>query len=376
MARIHVYEGIATLVGMVIGAGVLGIPYVIAKAGFLTGLVSLAVVGAAILIMNLLVGEITLRTEGNHQLPGYANVYLGKWGRRLMTLSIIIGVYGALIAYTLGEGQSLAQIFGFDPWFWSTLFFVCGAIWLLFGIKTLAASELMMTFVKLCIFVSIVAAIFIVGNFKFSNLAEFNASKLLIPYGVILFAYLGTAAVPEVREVIRGHWHEMKKAVILGSLIPIAVYAIFAFAVVGAMGLGTTEIATVGIGQLLGKLGLVFTNLFAILAMATSFIALGIALKEVYMYDYKLPKNLAWIIVCAAPVILILLGVHSFIKVIGITGAISGGLDGILVVLMWWRAKHSGQRLPEYSVTLPEIIGYLLIAMFVIGAGYAVYSII
>jgi amino acid permease len=376
LAKIHVYEGIATLVGMVIGAGVLGIPYIVAQAGFLTGLLSLVLIGLAILIVNLLVGEVALRTEGNHQLPGYAGHYLGKWGKRLMTLSMIIGVYGALIAYTLGEGQSLSQIFGFDPWLWSTLFFVCGAIWLFFGIKTLAASELLMTFVKLCIFVSIVAALFIVGNFKLGNLAEFSASKLLIPYGVILFAYLGTAAIPEVREVIRGHWHEMKKAVILGSLIPIGVYAIFTFAVIGVMGLGTTEIATVGIGQLLGKLGLVFTNVFAILAMATSFIALGIALKEVYTYDYRLPKNLAWIFVCAVPIVLILLGVHSFIKVIGITGAISGGLDGILVVLMWWKAKKTGQRKPEYEINLPEIIGYLLIAMFVIGAGYVVYSII
>ena len=376
MAKIHIYEGIATLVGMTIGAGILGIPYIVSKAGFLTGLVSLIGIGLAILIINLLVGEVALRTEGNHQLPGYAGHYLGKWGKRLMTLSMIIGVYGALIAYTLGEGQSLSQILGLDPLFWSTLFFICGAIWLFFGIKTLAVSELFMNSIQLCIFIAIVASLFIVGNFKFANLTTFNASQLLVPYGVILFAYLGAAAVPEVREVIRGHWHDLKKVVIIGTLIPIVVYTLFALVVIGVMGVSTTEIATIGIGQILGKLGIVFTNLFAVFIMTTSFIALGIALKEVYMYDYRLPKNLAWIFVCAVPVILILLGVHSFIKVIGITGAIAGGIDGILIVLMWWKAKQAGQRKPEYEISLPEIIGYLLIAMFVIGAGYVIYSII
>jgi len=376
MAKIHIYEGIATLVGMTIGAGILGIPYIVSKAGFLTGLVSLIGIGLAILIINLLVGEVALRTEGNHQLPGYAGHYLGKWGKRLMTLSMIIGVYGALIAYTLGEGQSLSQILGLDPLFWSTLFFICGAIWLFFGIKTLAVSELFMNSIQLCIFIAIVASLFIVGNFKFANLTTFNASQLLVPYGVILFAYLGAAAVPEVREVIRGHWHDLKKVVIIGTLIPIVVYTLFALVVIGVMGVSTTEIATIGIGQILGKLGIIFTNLFAVFIMTTSFIALGIALKEVYMYDYKLPKNLAWIFVCAVPVILILLGVHSFIKVIGITGAIAGGIDGILIVLMWWKAKQAGQRKPEYEISLPEIIGYLLIAMFVIGAGYVIYSII
>jgi len=376
MAKIHIYEGIATLVGMTIGAGILGIPYIVSKAGFLTGLVSLIGIGLAILIVNLLVGEIALRTEGNHQLPGYAGRYLGKWGKRLMTLSMIIGVYGALIAYTLGEGLSLSQILGMDPWFWSTLFFICGAIWLFFGIKTLAVSELFMNSVQFCIFIAIVVSLFLVGNFKFANLTTFNASQLLIPYGVILFAYLGAASIPEVREVIRGHWHDFKKVVMIGTLIPIVVYTLFALVVVGIMGVGTTEIATIGIGQVLGKLGIVFTNLFAVFIMTTSFIALGIALKEVYMYDYKLPKNLSWILVCAVPIILILLGVTSFIKVIGITGAIAGGIDGVLIVLMWWKAKQAGQRKPEYEINLPEIIGYLLIAMFVIGAGYVIYSII
>ncbi len=376
MAKIHIYEGIATLVGMTIGAGILGIPYIISKAGFLTGLVSLLGIGLAILIVNLLVGEIALRTEGNHQLPGYAGHYLGKWGKRLMTLSMIIGVYGALIAYTLGEGQSLSQILGLDPWFWSSLFFICGAIWLFFGIKTLAVSELLMNSIQFCIFIAIVASLFIVGHFNFANLTTFNASQLLIPYGVILFAYLGAASIPEVREVIRGHWHDLKKVIMIGTFIPIAVYTLFALVVVGVMGVSTTEIATIGIGQILGKLGIVFTNLFAVFIMTTSFIALGIALKEVYMYDYKLPKNLSWIFVCAVPIVLILLGVHSFIKVIGITGAIAGGIDGILIVLMWRKAKQAGQRKPEYEINLPEIISYLLIAMFVIGAGYVVYSII
>ena len=33
------------------------------------------------MVLNLYVGEITLRTKGNHQLPGYAKRYLGKTGR-------------------------------------------------------------------------------------------------------------------------------------------------------------------------------------------------------------------------------------------------------------------------------------------------------
>ena len=44
MRNIYLFESIATLVGTIIGAGILGIPYVFSQAGFWTGTVVLIVV--------------------------------------------------------------------------------------------------------------------------------------------------------------------------------------------------------------------------------------------------------------------------------------------------------------------------------------------
>ncbi|MEK6816901.1 MAG: aromatic amino acid transport family protein, partial [Nanoarchaeota archaeon] len=60
-------EAIATLVGTIIGAGVLGIPYVVAKSGIKIGLVHILLLGIAILFINLYVAEISLRTKKTHQ---------------------------------------------------------------------------------------------------------------------------------------------------------------------------------------------------------------------------------------------------------------------------------------------------------------------
>ena len=67
-----------TLTGTIIGAGILGLPYVFAKSGFLVGIFWLIAIASIMIFVNLAMGEITLRTKGNHQLPGYANKYLGK----------------------------------------------------------------------------------------------------------------------------------------------------------------------------------------------------------------------------------------------------------------------------------------------------------
>jgi len=47
-------EAISILVGTIIGAGILGIPYVVAQAGFLTGMVVLVVLSVAVILINLL----------------------------------------------------------------------------------------------------------------------------------------------------------------------------------------------------------------------------------------------------------------------------------------------------------------------------------
>lgn len=372
MRKQKVYNGTATLIGVTIGAGVLALPYAVAKAGFLTGIIDLLIIGFAMMIVNLCLGEITLRTKGNHQLTGYSEKYLGKIGKHLMGASMVIGIYGSIIAYVIGGGASLAQIFGGQTLLWSTIFYTIGAAIIYKGISALEESEFSMEVVKLCIFIIIVAMVFLSGKVSTQNLQTFDAWKLLTPYGVVLFAYLGTTAIPEMREEMKGHWKQLRTAIIAGSTIPIIVYLIFALAVVGIGGDKTAEIATITIGQTLGTAGLILANLFAVLAMLTSFIALGYGLQQMYNYDYGVSKKTSWMLTCVVPAILLMLGAQSFSNILEITGAISGGLAGVLVVLMHSRSKNKSDRKPEYSIN-PTIIGsILLIAMFVIGAIFTI----
>src|SRR3989338_3789267 len=105
------FGAIATLVGTTIGAGVLGIPFVVAKAGILLGLIDIIIIGAAIMMVNLYLGEVVLRTKGKHQLTGYAQKYLGNKGKSIMALTMVFSIYGALTAYIIGVGEALASVF-------------------------------------------------------------------------------------------------------------------------------------------------------------------------------------------------------------------------------------------------------------------------
>lgn len=368
MAKWHVYEAMATLMGAIIGAGVLGIPYVMMKAGFLTGLLVLLVIGAVVLTVNLCVGEITLRTKGVHQLTGYVGIYLGERGKRLMAIAMVIGNYGALLAYIIGEGRSLAEVFGGNPWLWSAGFFVIGSIILYYGLAAVGVAEIILDILKFGAFGTILVLMVFSQLFEPSSLVGFDITKLFVPYGVILFACLGAIAIPEMREELSRHLKDLKKSIFIGTIVPIIVYALFGLAVVGVTGTATTEAANIGIGWLMGFIPLVIVNIFAVLAMATSFIALGLGLKEMYWHDYRIHELWAFILTITVPVILILLGIHSFIKILGVTGALAGGLEGILLLLTYWKARKHGDRKPEYELNVGPVPIALIIIVFVIGA--------
>lgn len=361
----EVFSAIATLVGVVIGAGILGIPYVVAKAGFLVGLIDIFLIGVAVMFMNLFMGEIVLRTKGDHQLTGYAEIYLGKKGKFFMTAAMFIATYGALIAYLIGEGAALSAIFGGPELLYSLGFFVVVSLIVFYGLKAVEEAEFWMV----GMFLLVVLMICFIGflNIDASNLANPDLSNIFLPFGVVLFAFLGSAAIPEMREELINHRSEMKKSIIIGSLIPLVLYALFATVVVGVTGAGTSEVATIGLGERLGQSMVVFGNIFAIFAMATSFIVLALALVEVWDYDYGFSRNKSLMLTLLLPLAAFLLGFKSFISTIGIAGAFAGGIEGFIIVFMMWKAKKHGNREPEYSIKGVHIIGSIVMVIFFLG---------
>ncbi|MBU3925149.1 hypothetical protein KJ854_04405, partial [Patescibacteria group bacterium] len=105
-------NAISMLVGAIIGAGIFGLPYVAAKSGLVLTLVFLAVLTAITVLMHLLYGEIVLRTNGQHRMVGYANIYLGKRGKIISSVSAIVGTYAAILAYLILGGIFLFVLFG------------------------------------------------------------------------------------------------------------------------------------------------------------------------------------------------------------------------------------------------------------------------
>ncbi len=366
------WHAVAMMVGMIIGVGIFGVPYAITKVGFALGIFYIVFLGGILLLEHLLYSEVVLRTEGKHRLVGYAEIYLGKYGKTLAGAAQILSFYGALIAYIIIGGQFLhailLPIFGGSVLMYQFAFFVLMSLAVLIGLRLVASIEFLMTIILL----AVVAIIFFFGlpYVWYPNLYIMNLKEIFFPYGVILFALGGAAAVPQIRELLRGQEEKMKKAIVIGTAVPLVVTALFAFVVIGISGSGTTQEAIAGLSGALGSKIVLFGAIFGFLAIATSFLVLGLNLKEIFNFDYKLNGFLSWALACILPFLIFLAGRPEFMSVIAFTGAVLGGLEGILIILIWLKAKENGKRQPEYSLKVSRLILDLVAFIFILGILY------
>lgn len=363
------FGAIATLTGTAIGAGFLGIPYVVSKSGFFIGLIQMIIIAVLVMLVNLYIGETILRTKETHQLPGYASIYLGKWARVLMVFSMVFGIYSAFVAYLLGEGQVLSFIFtnSLDYMlYFSVMFFLVIAMLLYGNLSLLKKGE---TFGLIAILTLItILTIFFIPKIEVNNLMYISNNYLnwLLPYGVILFSFLSFSAIPEVKQEIKGHEKLLSKSIKFGTIIPLVIYIIFTTIIVGFSGQKTPEIATIALGKI--------PSLLAVFTMFTASFALGSALRDMYILDLKINHFNAWCLSCFFPFVLFLIiykfKLATFILLLELCGIVVGGVTGILAIFMVLKAKIKGNRIPEYSLPINWFIIFVLIVIFLMGILY------
>jgi tyrosine-specific transport protein len=357
---------IATLSGTIIGVGIFSLPYLTLLSGFWTILGYFLVLGIVSILIHLFFGELALKTEDYKRFPGFAKIYLGKWGEKIAIFSTTFGLSGAILAYLIVGGgflnALLSPIFGGSELIYTLFYFLIGAILIFFGIKIVSKIELLgLLFFFLSLFL-----IFIKGwhLIKIENLLITKTPSLktfFLPYGPILFSLWGAALIPEVEEMLKGKKQLLLKIIPISILISALIYLFFIFLILGICGNKTTESALSGLKTFLGDGIVSLTLFFGILTTFTSFISLGLTLKKVFWYDLGFNKNFAFFLTCFIPLFLYLIGIKEFISVISFVGSILLGIDGILILAMYKKIKP-GQILiyPLFLVLICGIIFEIL----------------
>ncbi|MBW6440792.1 amino acid permease [Patescibacteria group bacterium] len=363
---------VSSMVGTSVGVGIFSLPYVASKSGFFFFIILIILLGIVTTTLSLMYGEITLRTKNKGRLVGFCEKYLGKNGKKIATVVTLFTLYSSMLAYIIIGGifgsAVFSSSFGGNEFSYSIIMFLFISVGIYISLKLISVIEFLMV---IFLFVAILGIIIKgVPMVEVGNLISNDSSQFFFPFGAILFSLGALSAIPELEHIIKKGQKRIKDVIVIGNIIPIVVYILFVFVILGITGAGTSEEAFHGLSLSVGD-GIVTLGLiFGIFAISTSFLMLGVNLKEIFWYDYHLSEKTAWALTCFVPFAVFVLGMRDFITVVNIAGSIAGGFAGILIIIIFYRAKKMGDIKPAYSIKVPIIISIIMVIIYSAGIIY------
>jgi len=352
------------LASLIVGAGMFALPHVFVRAGIIYGFIALLFFAWVSISLNARYAKIIDQNGTNNRFAGYAKKYLGQTGYVSALVFALGGIVFALTVYIALATSFFSLIFPSFPGVVGALaFWVIGTIIVFLGTKNASA-------VSITVFVAMTTIIIFFGLFaliqggieNITTLVLFDYSNLFLPFGPLLFAFSGRAALSSIREGYKEKEYSLKnfqKAIRLGVIIPAIIYVVFVVAVIALSPAGVTPDAVTGLTAL-PVWGLAVIGILGLLAILDSYVLLGMEFTGVVSKDVGTPRVASYLLLAIIPIAIYFLGSSDFLVLVGIAGGVFLAVESIMVILMGQRAF--GSRLSDG----------LLLAVFILGIIYTI----
>lgn len=356
------------ITGTVVGAGILGLPFVFYRTGFLLSCFLLMFSIIISLLLMIYISELDFNIKSVHQVPGLVKHALGKKAGFVQFLAFAIGTYGATTAYTIAVGKILNLLLGFNSTNIMFYYFILCSVLIFLGLKAVGKTEFFLS----TIVISIILFLSSVISFGVNpvNLSRFSLDDIMLSYGVILFACLGVNIIPEVNIYLKEDKRRVKLSIITAMIICFSIYFFFSYSFAGAFGANIHDVA---IDNLKGKL-LILGSVFACLSMTSAYLSLGLTLKDSFMQDYKVKNDIIATLATTIPSLFIAVLMNpGFVNALSFTGAYVASIEGILIALSI--IKHR----KKYKMRLVKMNNfplYMIIIVFSLVLIFKTYSLI
>jgi tyrosine-specific transport protein len=347
--------GILLVAGTCIGGGMLALPVLTSRGGFIPSLVIFFLTWLFMVSTGLLFLEVSQWMKGVSNIVSMSERTLGKAGKTAAWLVYIFFFFCLTLAYIVGIGNMFSQLFSLPEWLGPLLIVVLFAPFVIAGsfvidkVNSIMMVGLGITFVT-----------FLVLGFKFINpeyLLEGNwwLAIFSLPIAFTSFGYQGI--IPTLHHYFQFDVAKTRLAIIIGSFLPFVAYIIWEILILGVV--PSHGVGSLGEALELGQNAiypfknfthnpLVYTvgQFFAFFALITSFFGVTLGLMDFLADGLKIPnkgkgKLLLGLLVFVPPMLLGIINPRVFLVALEYAGGFGSSLLlGVLPILMVWRGRY------------------------------------
>ncbi len=354
----RVFGSILLIIAMSIGGGLLSLPVVTAEGGFFNSSLLLTIIWLLTTVGSLFILEICLRLPKDTNLISMARDTLGVPGQVLTAVFFLLMLYCIMCVYVSGGTDLVHSIWQsmniqLYPGLSGIIFvFVLGAfVW--HGIKLVDHTNRALMSAKMLVYFLLI--LFLAPSVHVKNLpsGEFHALSIAVMPAIFSFGY--AIIIPSLCSYLEHNVKQLRKAILIGSFVPLLCFVIWNYTVQGTMSQATL-VSISHSGQVVSQLnaGLsaignpwitTITHLFTTICLLTAFLAVSLSLSDVIangIHRKKEGKN-KWLIYALTflpPLAIVLFRPYIFITAIQYAGILVVALSILLPTLMVWRSRR------------------------------------
>ncbi|WP_413685595.1 tyrosine transporter TyrP [Proteus sp. NMG38-2] len=357
--------------GTTIGAGMLAMPLAAVGIGF--GTIMLLLVGLWLLMSYtaLLLVEVYQYNDPHTGLGSIAKRYLGVGGQVITGLALLLLMYALTTAYISGAGELLSSTL--SSWIGHELSVTQGIIiFTVIGGAVVGIGTTSVDMINRLLFTAKVFFLIFMLVVMLPHVESVNLTSMPVAHGLILsaipviftsFGFHGS--VPSIVSYMNGDIKKLRIIFIIGSAIPLVAYILWQIATLGAIPTNTF----MGImAQQSGLNGLltairdvvatprvnIAVNLFAALALATSFLGVALGLFD-YLADLFKRSNRATgrmqsSLLTFVPPLLCALYFPNFVQALAYAAIALSILALLLPALLVWKVRQEQHSADKYKV--------------------------
>ncbi len=351
--------GTLLVAGCCIGAGMLGLPVLSAQAGFQPSIVMFFLCWLFMVCTGLLLLEVNLWYGEEISIITMAGRTLGRGGKVVSWLVFLFLFYSLMIAYVAASGSLITDFIGemtghyWHQAFGGLLFCVLFGILLYLGTGAVDWFNRLLMLGLVLSYVSLVVVGSSHVNSELLKHQDWTAATMVIPAVIVSFGFHNL--VPSLTTYFHCQIKPLKWSIILGSAIPLAIYLIWEWIILGIVplqefkaALDQGEIATEALKNAVGASWVVdVAQAFAFFAILTSFLSVALSFID-FLADglniKKTPKGkvILTLLVLGPPFLCALLYPAIFLIALNTAGGFGAViLFGILPALMVWKGRYT-----------------------------------